>query len=197
MFVIELDHSLRIRNTMNWCIQISWCIYIFFFSSFRDSTCTDQDLPAGMAGDELNEFNGIDKIFEGTTSFVPVPSLPFCFISANSDLPEVEGFRVITICQALPIFCLDANFKGFDNILAWRNGARIGFTSFMKGLIRPHSVLLIEVLLRLDQSYNIQNRYVLLISIMYISMALENTWHIYSTWVSCTVNNIHIGNMNL
>nr|XP_045596976.1 tyrosine-protein kinase Abl-like isoform X4 [Procambarus clarkii] len=34
-------------------------------SSFRDSTCTDQDLPAGMAGDELNEFNGIDKIFEG------------------------------------------------------------------------------------------------------------------------------------
>ncbi|XP_042867674.1 tyrosine-protein kinase Abl-like isoform X4 [Penaeus japonicus] len=34
-------------------------------SSFRDSTCTDQDMPAGMAGDELNEFNGIDKIFEG------------------------------------------------------------------------------------------------------------------------------------
>ncbi|XP_071520872.1 uncharacterized protein Abl isoform X3 [Panulirus ornatus] len=30
-------------------------------SSFRDSTCTDQDLPAGMAGDELNEFNGIQK----------------------------------------------------------------------------------------------------------------------------------------
>ncbi|XP_068218166.1 tyrosine-protein kinase Abl-like isoform X3 [Palaemon carinicauda] len=34
-------------------------------SSFRDSTCTDQELPGGMAGDELNEFNGIDKIFEG------------------------------------------------------------------------------------------------------------------------------------
>ncbi|XP_069935874.1 tyrosine-protein kinase Abl isoform X3 [Cherax quadricarinatus] len=29
--------------------------------SFRDSTCTDQELPAGMAGDELNEFNGIQK----------------------------------------------------------------------------------------------------------------------------------------
>ncbi|XP_068218165.1 tyrosine-protein kinase Abl-like isoform X2 [Palaemon carinicauda] len=30
-------------------------------SSFRDSTCTDQELPGGMAGDELNEFNGIQK----------------------------------------------------------------------------------------------------------------------------------------
>ncbi|KAG0713752.1 Tyrosine-protein kinase ABL1 [Chionoecetes opilio] len=34
-------------------------------SSFRDSTCTDQDLPGGGAADDLNEFNGIDKIFEG------------------------------------------------------------------------------------------------------------------------------------
>lgn len=48
-------------------------------------------MPAGMAGDELNEFNGIDKIFEGTSSFVPVSPLPFCFISlADFDLPDEE-----------------------------------------------------------------------------------------------------------
>ncbi|CAL4102604.1 unnamed protein product, partial [Meganyctiphanes norvegica] len=34
-------------------------------SSFRDSTCTDQEMGGGLAGDDLNEFNGIDKIFEG------------------------------------------------------------------------------------------------------------------------------------
>ncbi|KAK8392078.1 hypothetical protein O3P69_017598 [Scylla paramamosain] len=30
-------------------------------SSFRDSTCTDQELPAGGAADDLNEFNGIQR----------------------------------------------------------------------------------------------------------------------------------------
>lgn len=30
-------------------------------SSFRDSTCTDQDLPGGGAADDLNEFNGIQR----------------------------------------------------------------------------------------------------------------------------------------
>ncbi|KAK7084452.1 Tyrosine-protein kinase abl1 [Halocaridina rubra] len=30
-------------------------------SSFRDSTCTDQELAGGIAGDDLNEFNGIQK----------------------------------------------------------------------------------------------------------------------------------------
>lgn len=30
-------------------------------SSFRDSTCTDQEMGGGLAGDDLNEFNGIQK----------------------------------------------------------------------------------------------------------------------------------------
>lgn len=54
----------------------------FLHSSFRDSTCTDQDLPGGGAADDLNEFNGIDKIFEGIRSLVPVlSSLPSCCLS--------------------------------------------------------------------------------------------------------------------